>query len=751
MAGTITAVRPRRRVAGAARSGWFWYGVAAVAGITALVPSFPDESEVVAGVGSAAALLVGLWRHRPVLRRAWTFLAIAHVMLVLSLLGWLAYLYATGEEAPVPTVMDGVCLLYYPLFAAGLALFTRRRIGRSPWEGVLDATLVTLGLATVLWTLVVDPYLHATGMPPLTLATGLAYPAGDLLLIVMLARLLFTTSVRTPAMALLTAGCGVTLVADVINTVLIAQGWGMTGDAYTYIGWDLSYALIGMAALHPSMANAVEPRRDSVHAVSHVRIGLYLLLSMAGPLVMIVAVLTGITKQAQDFGDVLFSLLVSVVVSLLLVVRLTQIARLATDRAAALDKQALDLERAQLEQLRAHRRVKAMFDAAPTGMALLDRDGTVLAANPALTRFLGSPAERLVKSCIGTFVHSGDLPHVLSALHVAIAGSGTRHGEFRGRNASGSTLWADYAVSSVRVADNEQKAIMVIADRTAFRQLEIEQRHAQKLETIGRLAAGVAHELNTPIQFIGDNVDFLGEAATTLLNAAADDSLKNATELNYLTEEIPDAIRQTKDGFRQVATMLDALKSFAHRDAPVHAPADINRALSDTITVARSELRNVASTRVALEDLPLVHCSIGDMNQVFLNLLINAADAVAETQTPKRPGHIRVRTWAEDHQVVVEIADSGPGIPDELRDKVFEPFFTTKPAGRGTGQGLALARSIVVDGHGGTIDFVSTPGLGTRFIVRLPINTASSNVSHDTRAHDGLTETSVTNAMSSNT
>jgi PAS domain S-box-containing protein len=725
MAGTMTAVRPRPRLGAATRTDWFWYGVVSMVATAVLVPVLPDESEVLAGVTSTAAMFVGLRRYRPRLRRAWVYLAIAQVFLVVSLAGWLTYLYSTGEEAPVPTIMDAVCLCYYPFFAAGLASFTRRQVGRSPWEGVLDAVLVALGVAAVLWTLVVDPYRQASGMPPLTLLTGLSYPAGDLLLIVMLAWLLFTTSVRTPAMTLLTAGCGVTLVADCLNAVLIARGWGMAGDTLTYIGWDISYVLIGMAALHPSMTREVEPRHDSKHVISRFRVGLYLVLSMAGPLVMVVALTTGISPQDGKMEDVLFSLLVSVAVSVLLVVRLTQIARLANDRAAALNQQAAELERAQLAQLLAHRRVSAMFRAAPTGMALLDPDGLVLAANPALARFLARPADRLEGTSLGTFVNAQDLPGILAALRAAAAGADTQHGEFRGQKATGATLWADYAVSSARGADDEHTAIMVIADRTAYRQLEIERRHAQKLEAIGRLAASVAHELDTPIQFIGDNINFLGESATTLLSVAMSGNTKDVeSDVDYLTEEIPEAVRQTKEGVQRVATIVTALKSFAHRDAPGHHPADVNRALSDSITVARGELRNVAYTRVALGNLPLVPCSIGDLNQAFLNLLVNAADAAAETQTPESPGRVTIRSWAEELHVVIEIADTGPGIPDELAEKVFEPFFTTKPVGQGTGQGLALARSIVVDGHGGSIDFTSTPGEGTTFTVCLPITPA---------------------------
>jgi signal transduction histidine kinase len=191
--------------------------------------------------------------------------------------------------------------------------------------------------------------------------------------------------------------------------------------------------------------------------------------------------------------------------------------------------------------------------------------------------------------------------------------------------------------------------------------------------------------------------------------------------LDYLAGEIPEAVRQTKDGVTRVATIVTALKSFAHRDTPEHQPADINRALTDTLTVARAELRAVGAVRTELTPLPPVVCSIGDLNQVFLNLLINAADAIADDPDRGKPHEIAVCSGVDGDDVVVRISDTGVGIPDSLLDRIFEPFFTTKAVGRGSGQGLALARTIVVDGHHGDIQVDSTPGRGTTFTVRIPL------------------------------
>lgn len=291
--------------------------------------------------------------------------------------------------------------------------------------------------------------------------------------------------------------------------------------------------------------------------------------------------------------------------------------------------------------------------------------------------------------------------------------------------------------------DGQPAHLAIAQDVTEQIRLEIELRHAQKLEAVGRLAAGIAHEINTPIQFVGDNTRFLRDAFADISRVLGkyqrlkqqldgrpvDQELaneiaetENSVELGYLMEEIPKAIGQSLDGVARVSTLVKAMKAFAHPDAKEKVATDINVALLSTLTVARNEVKYVATVTTDLAELPQVICNIGEVNQVFLNLLINAAHAIADAnRSAGDKGLIHIKTSLEPDAVLISVTDNGIGIPENIRDKIFDPFFTTKESGRGTGQGLAIARSVVVERHGGSLTFESEIGKGTTFYVRLPL------------------------------
>jgi signal transduction histidine kinase len=281
-------------------------------------------------------------------------------------------------------------------------------------------------------------------------------------------------------------------------------------------------------------------------------------------------------------------------------------------------------------------------------------------------------------------------------------------------------------------------------DITGRDAVELELRHAQKLESVGRLASGIAHEINTPIQFVGDNTRFLEDSFASLKtllgkfgelrDAAASGAVspyllrevqraEEESDFAYLLDETPRAIAQTMEGVNRVATIVRAMKEFAHPESKEMAPADLNKAIRSTITVARNEWKYVAEVETDFADLPLVICNVGDLNQVFLNLLVNAAHAIADVVKGGGKGRITIRTTTEGDKVHISIADSGSGIPESIRTKIFDPFFTTKEVGRGTGQGLAIARSVIMERHKGTLTFESEVGKGTTFHIRLPVTT----------------------------
>ncbi len=292
--------------------------------------------------------------------------------------------------------------------------------------------------------------------------------------------------------------------------------------------------------------------------------------------------------------------------------------------------------------------------------------------------------------------------------------------------------------------DSHKACLSIAQDVTERNRLEIELRQAQKLEAVGGLASGIAHEINTPIQFVGDNLRFLSDAFKDMVvllekysrlrdrvtesNVAQDalDEVMQAekkADIGYMLDEIPKALAQSLDGVTRVATLVQAMKVFAHPEGPEKTAANLNEALLSTLTVARNELKYVANVETEFGDLPSVICNVSELNQVFLNLLVNAAHAISEVEKDSgEKGTIRVRTALENDTVIISISDTGTGIPEKIRGKIFDPFFTTKESGRGTGQGLAIARSVVVDRHGGTLTFTSEVGTGTTFYVRLPVS-----------------------------
>jgi PAS domain S-box-containing protein len=740
-----TPSRHRQSVADRLRGNpqlWLWY---LAGGVAVAIAAAPYKTASLAVDALLAVLTCVVMAYAPrwypvLLPRIWWLLVAGQTIVALTAVVMNGYHLWTGHTIPFPSPVTLPYLLVYPLFSVALVLRLRARGGGAPRGAALDTTIVTIGLATMLWEFVAQPAMGPTrDIASGALLLGLAGAAFGTGLLVIAARLIIVIGTQARLVLLGTGFCAL-LLSDTLGAAsAAAHPDSPAGGRVILLIRMVSHILLGAAALHRGPTDRSADPKVGTITLSRGRLAIFVGLALLAPAMVLLRTAWGST-ELDRLSDVLVPVSTAAAISVLLIIRLSQIATLASDRAADLDRQAVALERSHQALFQARQRFQAMFESAPTGMAQLNHHGRVLAANTALATFLGRTRAGLVGTQIANFVHPEDVGELQELLIETLRGlGGARSRTLRCNHMEGRQLWADLVMSAVDGLGAARTAILVIADRTEARQLEVELRHAQKLEGIGRLAAGVAHELNTPIQFIGDNVDFITTAALQLLDRAVavreqDRGRVGATEfarltdgleIDYLTEEIPEAARQTRDGVRRVATIVQALKRFAHPATAVHQPADLNRALLDTVAVARNELKQVAEVRTELADLPPVVCSVGDLNQVFLNLLINAAHAVAEVPGE---GFITVRSVLSGTDVVIEISDTGPGIPEELREKVFEPFFTTKPVGMGTGQGLALARAIVVDGHGGAIDFVSEPGEGTTFVIQLPVQ------GHDRRA-----------------
>jgi PAS domain S-box-containing protein len=376
----------------------------------------------------------------------------------------------------------------------------------------------------------------------------------------------------------------------------------------------------------------------------------------------------------------------------------------------------------------------------------LEPSMTLEFVSDAIDELTGYTAEQLIASRereFASLVHPEDRARIAEEVKSAV-GADRHYGlAYRIVRADGEEVWVGDRGRAVADDDGLVWLYGTISDIHERKQLdadrarmEVELRMAQKLEAVGQLAAGIAHEINTPIQFIGDSLQFLEESFASLDRLLAvyrgacakvgDRALlehleraEHDADLAYLRERMPAACERTLEGVERVASIVRAMKEFAHPQTE-QAPADLNRALTTTLTVARNEYKYVAEVETHFGDLPLVVCNLSDLNQVFLNLIVNAAHAIEDVIAPGELGTIRVGTARAGPAVVVTIADTGGGIPDSVRTRVFDPFFTTKDVGRGSGQGLAIARA-VVDKHGGTIAFETVPGEGTTFTIRLPI------------------------------
>jgi len=398
--------------------------------------------------------------------------------------------------------------------------------------------------------------------------------------------------------------------------------------------------------------------------------------------------------------------------------------------------------RAGCRVLESEERYRVIAQTASDGIVTADETGRIQFANDAAAAIFGfsdgellwRDFESLAPGYLECFARSG-----------GSANSPEAPIELVGKHKTGREMPLEISLSECVQGPQNHRLTLVVRDVTERKRTERQVAQSQRLESIGQLAAGIAHEINTPIQYVGDNIHFLSDSfkgLSALLaayrelecpakNAPEEPGLRDRTarlaeevDIEYLQAEIPKAIQQSLDGVRRVAEIVGAMKELSHPGTTAKCAVDLNHLIGNTILVSKHAWKLVAEVTTDFDsELPTLQCIAGDLSQVILNLIVNAADAIADVVKDKGgiKGRVIISTrrcgdWAE-----IRVSDNGPGIPESIQPRIFDPFFTTKDVGKGTGQGLAIAHAIITQKHEGTIHLETQKDVGATFVIRLPI------------------------------
>lgn len=407
--------------------------------------------------------------------------------------------------------------------------------------------------------------------------------------------------------------------------------------------------------------------------------------------------------------------------------------KLLDEKSRALFVANRDLESAHAEQKQAADQTRAVLERMPNGVVITSLEGTVEYINFVAQQMFGSTLTMARKQRLERFLPQLETATPDGANGIIDAADPVRT---TAQRSDGSHFSVE--VSAAVTGTQGQSVIWMVRDITARviqeerrKLLESQLSQAQRLESLGTMAGGIAHELNTPIQFVTDNTKFLADAFKDLRAAVAaltervgqDEAAGVAAQfdLDYLDQEIPQAITQSLEGLARIAEIVLAVKRFSHPVGTNKEDNDLNEIVRTAAMVSKNQWKYLADLDFDLApNLPLVRSNAGELNQVFLNLIVNAAHAIEDNGGATQKGNITLTTRAVAEGVEVRIADNGAGIKPEIRDRIFDLFFTTKAPGRGTGQGLSLVHAFVTKNHGGAVDLESEPGQGATFIVTLP-------------------------------
>jgi PAS domain S-box-containing protein len=422
-----------------------------------------------------------------------------------------------------------------------------------------------------------------------------------------------------------------------------------------------------------------------------------------------------------------------------------QLAQLNQRLASLVEQRTEQLNRRNAELTVSEERYRNLVETMQEGILVVDGEGRLTYVNRQMSNMLEMTPGKMIGQICAQFIEEKNRDIFESKLTSADDQFASKF-EINFIRSDGhivSTL-----VTPTSLANGEGRShgcFAVVTDISNLKQLQTRLLHAQKLESIGQLAAGIAHEINTPTQYVLSNAQFLGDAFKELVEVlAAHESLFSALknglstskamevveknkenhQLESLLKEISGALNDIFEGLERISNIVGSVKRFAHPGQDATALADLNDAIRNTIAVSTNEWKYVANVVTDLDPaLPLVPCNISDINQVILNLIINAAHAITDRQivgSAAGKGTITLKTRKIGEFAEILITDTGSGIPVNIRTRIFDPFFTTKSIEKGKGQGLAIARTIITETHHGTIDFETGVGCGTTFIIRLP-------------------------------
>jgi|GEM_PF-4964167 len=399
-------------------------------------------------------------------------------------------------------------------------------------------------------------------------------------------------------------------------------------------------------------------------------------------------------------------------------------------------------------------RFRQLSESAPIGILEFDIQGHCLYVNAEWTKITNLPTEQSAQNKIWSdLIHSDDRVS-FGEWKKIVDEKGLFNMLIRLVMGDGSIRWVQSNIIAIHSEQNRTIGYVATMDNVTERKkneeekqfMEMQLHQAQKLEAIGQLAAGIAHEINTPMQFICDNTLFLSESFDVWVHDY--EKMKNSLvavskEVNKpelalanddaatLVKDIPKAINDSIEGINRVIKIVHAMKEFSHPGKQEKGAVNLNKSIENTVLVASNEWKYVSTVVTDFDpQLPLVLCYRDELNQVVLNLIVNSAHAIGDVVGKSgKKGTITISTRQDGAWVEIRLKDTGAGIPEKIQDKVFDPFFTTKPVGKGTGQGLAIAHAVIVKKHGGTIRFESKVGEGTTFIIRLPIHDESAKES----------------------